>query len=81
VARGDGRLTPGAGRLRWARLAREACQLPPEAAEALRELPVDSGGESSRIYVRQDTSRVCVAQPEGTQQLRHVVRIGEAIPR
>lgn len=79
-ARADGRLTPGAGLLRWARLAQQAWQLPPEAAEALRELSADSGGESSRIYVRQGTSRVCVAQHEGTQQLRHVVRIGEAMP-
>lgn len=78
--RGDGRLTPGAGLLRWAQLAQVAWQLPPEAVECLRALSVDSGGESSRIYIRQGTSRVCVAQHEGTQQLRHVVRIGVAMP-
>ena len=78
--RGDGRLTPGAGLLRWARLALDAWQLAPEAAECLRDLSEAVGGESSRIYIRQGTSRVCVAQHEGTQQLRHVVRIGEEMP-
>ncbi|GAB2674112.1 IclR family transcriptional regulator [Saccharopolyspora gloriosae] len=76
----NGRLTPGAGLLRWAQLAHDAWQLPPEAVECLRALSSESGGESSRIYVRQGLSRLCVAQHEGTQQLRHVVRIGEAMP-
>ncbi|MBL1117873.1 IclR family transcriptional regulator [Streptomyces sp. 110] len=79
-SRGDGRLTPGAGLLRWAALAQDAWRLPPEAVECLRVLSVRSGGESSRIYIRQGGSRVCVAQHEGTQQLRHVVRIGEEMP-
>lgn len=78
--RGDGRLAPGAGMLRWAQLAHDAWQLPPEAVECLRRLSDESGGESSRIYVRQGVSRLCIAQHEGTQQLRHVVRIGEAMP-
>ncbi|MFF7477026.1 IclR family transcriptional regulator C-terminal domain-containing protein [Streptomyces sp. NPDC008092] len=78
--KGDGRLGPGAGLLRWAELARDAWQLPPQAAEYLRALSADSGGESARIYLRQSTTRVCVAQHEGTQPLRHVVRIGEAMP-
>ncbi|WP_406691251.1 IclR family transcriptional regulator [Saccharopolyspora sp. ID03-671] len=78
--RGDGRLAPGAGMLRWAQLAHDAWQLPPEAVECLRRLSTESGGESSRIYVRQGVNRLCVAQHEGTQQLRHVVRIGEAMP-
>lgn len=78
--RTDGRLTPGAGLLRWAQLAHDAWQLPPEAVECLRELSSESGGESSRIYVRQGLARLCVAQHEGTQQLRHVVRIGEVMP-
>ncbi|MGW0791192.1 IclR family transcriptional regulator [Streptomyces sp. NPDC002911] len=79
-SRGDGRLVPGAGLLRWAALAQEAWRLPPEAVSCLREVSVRSGGESSRIYVRQGLGRVCVAQHEGTQQLRHVVRIGEELP-
>ncbi|RKT87384.1 DNA-binding transcriptional regulator, IclR family [Saccharopolyspora antimicrobica] len=78
--RGDGRLAPGAGMLRWAQLAQDAWQLPAEAVECLRNLSEESGGESSRIYIRQGVSRLCVAQHEGTQQLRHVVRIGEAMP-
>ncbi|MFF7656741.1 IclR family transcriptional regulator [Streptomyces sp. NPDC007983] len=78
--RGDGRLVPGAGLLRWATLAQDAWRLPPEAVDCLREVSVRSGGESSRIYVRQGLGRVCVAQHEGTQPLRHVVRIGEEMP-
>ncbi|MDT9697955.1 IclR family transcriptional regulator [Streptomyces sp. P17] len=78
--RGDGRITPGPGLLRWARLAHAAWQLPPEALACLEQLSADSGGESARIYVRQGTSRVCIAQHEGTQQLRHVVRVGEEMP-
>ncbi|MFI2349514.1 IclR family transcriptional regulator [Streptomyces sp. NPDC019443] len=78
--RGDGRVTPGPGLLRWARLAQDAWQLPPQAVECLRRLSVESGGESARIYIRQGTSRVCIAQHEGTQQLRHVVRVGEEMP-
>ncbi|MFF0223375.1 IclR family transcriptional regulator [Streptomyces sp. NPDC004629] len=79
-SRGDGRLAPGAGLLRWAALAQNTWRLPPEAVECLREVSVRSGGESSRIYVRQGLGRVCVAQHEGTQPLRHVVRIGEEMP-
>ncbi len=78
--RGDGRLVPGAGLLRWSALAQDAWRLPPEAVECLREVSVRSAGESARIYVRQGLTRVCVAQHEGTQQLRHVVRVGEAMP-
>ncbi|MFI2412166.1 IclR family transcriptional regulator [Streptomyces sp. NPDC018947] len=79
-SRGDGRLAPGAGLPRWAALAQDAWRLPPEAVECLREVSERSGGESSRIYVRQGLGRVCVAQHEGTQPLRHVVRIGEEMP-
>lgn len=78
--RPDGRVAPGPGLLHWARLAQDAWQMPPEASECLRRLSADSGGESSRIYVRQENARVCVAQHEGTQQLRHVIRVGERLP-
>jgi DNA-binding IclR family transcriptional regulator len=78
--RGDGRLALGTGMLRWAQLAQDAWQMPPEAVERLRALSDESRGESSRIYIRQSSSRVCVAQHEGTQQLRHVVRVGESMP-
>lgn len=77
---GDGRLTPGAGLLRWATLAQDAWRLPPEAVDCLREVSERSDGESSRIYVRQGLTRVCVAQHEGSQPLRHVVRVGEELP-
>ncbi|MFI8527354.1 IclR family transcriptional regulator [Promicromonospora sukumoe] len=78
--RGDGRITAGVGLMRWSRLAQSTWSVPPEATEVLTQLGRDCGGESSRVYVRQGTARVCIAQQEGTQQLRHVVQVGEAMP-
>ncbi|WP_423463874.1 IclR family transcriptional regulator [Promicromonospora sp. MS192] len=78
--RGDGRIVPGVGLMRWSRLAQATWAVPPEAMDVLRQLGVDCGGESSRVYVRQGASRVCIAQQEGTQQLRHVVRVGDGMP-
>lgn len=78
--RGDGRIVPGVGLMRWSRLAQTTWSVPPEAMDVLRQLGLDCGGESSRVYVRQGNSRVCIAQQEGTQQLRHVVRVGDGMP-
>lgn len=36
--------------------------------------------ETVNLYVRQGSARVCVAQAEGPQTLRHVVRVGEEMP-
>lgn len=74
------RISPGAGLLRWAQLARDSWQLPAEAVARLRDLSVRANGESARIYLRHGTTRVCIGQHEGTQPLRHVVRLGEQFP-
>ena len=76
----DGGIGPGAGLLRWAQLAQDSWQLPAEAVERLRELSFRANGESARIYLRHGTTRVCIGQHEGTQPLRHVVRLGEQLP-
>ncbi|QIZ39070.1 IclR family transcriptional regulator [Saccharopolyspora sp. ASAGF58] len=78
--RPDGLLAPGPGLLRWAHLAREAWKPPEEALTCLKELSDSSGGETVNIYVRTHTTRICIAQHEGTQNLRHVVRVGDTLP-
>lgn len=77
--RPDGQLTVGAGLLRWARLARAAWELPEAVREIMRSLALECG-ETVNLYVRQDLVRVCVAQAEGPQTLRHVVRAGDELP-
>jgi DNA-binding IclR family transcriptional regulator len=77
--RADGQLAVGPGLLRWARLARDAWQLPEPALEVMRGLSTETG-ETVNVFVRQGLGRVCVAQQEGTQALRHVVRLGDELP-
>ncbi|MFJ8002446.1 IclR family transcriptional regulator [Streptomyces sp. NPDC096310] len=79
-SRGDGRLVPGTGLLRWAELAGRTWRLPEEALRRLAALSEASGGETASVYVRQQNTRVCVARHEGTLTLRHVVRIGAEMP-
>ncbi|AUS77342.1 transcriptional regulator [Actinoalloteichus sp. AHMU CJ021] len=77
--RPDGQITVGAGLLRWARLARAAWELPEPVMQAMRRL-ADECGETTSFYVRQGPHRMCVAQQEGPQTLRQVVRIGDRLP-
>ncbi|MFF0223378.1 IclR family transcriptional regulator [Streptomyces sp. NPDC004629] len=78
--RGDGRTMPGPTLLRWARQAQAVWRLPPEAVQAIEDLSLASGGEAIHLYVRQQQARMCIARHEGTRSLRHVVRVGEAMP-
>lgn len=77
--RPDGQVAVGAGLLRWARLARAAWELPFEVRAVLEALAA-ANRETVNLYVRQGFARVCVAQAEGPQTLRHVVRVGEEMP-
>lgn len=77
--RPDGQVTVGAGLLRWARLARAGWELPESVREVMSDL-ADRCGETVNLYVRQGSVRVCVAQAEGPQTLRHVVRTGDELP-
>ncbi|WP_055494120.1 IclR family transcriptional regulator [Streptomyces sp. TP-A0356] len=74
-----GRYIAGPALLRWSRLAEQAWRLPPAAATVLRELAAEHK-ETVHLYVRRDTQRVCIAQQEGPQTLRHVVRVGDELP-
>lgn len=64
---------------RWAHLARATWELPPETKELMREL-ARRERETVNLYVLRDIWRVCVAQQESPQSLRHVVQVGDELP-
>ncbi|RCV52930.1 hypothetical protein DEF24_21260, partial [Marinitenerispora sediminis] len=78
-SRPDGRIGVGPGLLRWAGLARTAWQVPDEVRQIMRELVAETA-ETANLYVRSDVARVCVAQEEGPQNLRHVLNVGDELP-
>ncbi|GGN12295.1 DNA-binding IclR family transcriptional regulator [Actinoplanes campanulatus] len=69
----------GPGLWRWAHLARKSWELPPETRTGMRELAARQR-ETVNLYVTRDIYRVCVAQQESPQPLRHVVRVGDELP-
>jgi DNA-binding IclR family transcriptional regulator len=64
---------------RWAHLARATWELPPETKELMRGL-AQVQRETVNLYVLRDIWRVCVAQQESPQPLRHVVQVGDELP-
>ncbi|MDI5975059.1 IclR family transcriptional regulator [Amycolatopsis magusensis] len=64
---------------RWAHLARSSWELPPETKELMRGL-AQRQRETVNLYVVRDIYRVCVAQQESPQPLRHVVHVGDELP-
>ncbi|MCO8276149.1 IclR family transcriptional regulator [Actinoplanes sp. TRM 88003] len=69
----------GPGLWRWAHLARRSWELPPETQRLMRELAARER-ETVNLYVVRDTVRVCIAQQESPQPLRHVVQVGDELP-
>jgi DNA-binding IclR family transcriptional regulator len=69
----------GPGLWRWAHLARRSWELPPETQRLMRELALRQR-ETVNLYVARDIYRVCIAQQESPQPLRHVVHIGDELP-
>ena len=69
----------GPGLWRWAHLARRTWELPAETKQLMRDLG-DRRRETVNLYVLRDVYRVCVAQQESPQPLRHVVRVGDELP-
>jgi DNA-binding IclR family transcriptional regulator len=69
----------GPGLWRWAHLARRGWELPPETQRLMRELALRER-ETVNVYVARDIVRVCIAQQESPQPLRHVVRVGDELP-
>jgi DNA-binding IclR family transcriptional regulator len=74
-----GGITAGPGLWRWAYLAHRSWELPVEVRQLMREL-ADATRETVNLYVRRDVQRVCLAQQQGTQSLRHVVQVGDELP-
>jgi DNA-binding IclR family transcriptional regulator len=64
---------------RWAHLARRSWELPPETQQMMRDLAMEQR-ETVNLYLLRDISRVCVAQQESPQPLRHVVHVGDELP-
>jgi DNA-binding IclR family transcriptional regulator len=69
----------GPGLWRWAHLARRSWELPPETQRFMRDLAARQR-ETVNVYVARDIYRVCIAQQESPQPLRHVVHIGDELP-
>ncbi|MEV0646315.1 IclR family transcriptional regulator [Phytomonospora sp. NPDC050363] len=69
----------GPGLWRWAHLVRHSWELPPETRRMMREL-ASRRRETVNLYVARDIVRVCIAQQESPQPLRHVVHIGDELP-
>ncbi len=69
----------GPGLWRWAHLARRSWELPPETQQMMRNLAAEQR-ETVNLYVLRDIWRVCVAQQESPQPLRHVVHVGDELP-
>ena len=69
----------GPGLWRWAHLARRSWELPPETQRSMRELAAHHR-ETVNMYVARDIHRVCIAQQESPQPLRHVVHVGDELP-
>jgi DNA-binding IclR family transcriptional regulator len=69
----------GPGLWRWAHLAQRSWELPPETQRGMRDLAARQR-ETVNVYVVRDIYRVCIAQQESPQPLRHVVHVGDELP-
>jgi DNA-binding IclR family transcriptional regulator len=75
----DGRLTVGPALLGLVRLVGEAWQVHP-AVDSIMEAVARHSRETTNLYTLNGYSRICVAQHQGPQTIRHFVRIGDALP-
>lgn len=71
----DSTYSLGAGFLRWVDLAQSLWTVSADARRIMARL-VDECGETVNIYIRQNSSRVSIAQVEGTTTVRSVVTTG-----
>jgi DNA-binding IclR family transcriptional regulator len=69
----------GPGLWRWAHLAHRSWEVPLETRQLMRDLAT-THRETVNLYMTRDINRVCVAQEESPQALRHVVRVGDELP-
>lgn len=71
--------SPGIGFIRWAQVAGHRWGVPTAVTDLMRDA-VSQHGESATLYVRFRDARVPIAHIPGTQSLRHVITVGEAMP-
>src|ERR1700754_1135993 len=71
----DGRYTVGATLLGWVRMSAALWRVDEQTTDVMRAL-VRRHGETVNVYVRQDLTRVSIAQQEGTATVRNVVEVG-----
>ncbi|WP_329126371.1 IclR family transcriptional regulator [Streptomyces sp. NBC_01465] len=71
--------TAGPGLWRWAHLAHTSWELPRETRKLMREL-AEEQRETVNLFMLRGEHRVCVAQQESPQALRHVVGVGDELP-
>ncbi|WP_099038249.1 IclR family transcriptional regulator [Mycobacterium neglectum] len=77
--RADNTYTLGAGMLRWVRMAGALWEVNEQTVASMRRL-VDACGETVNIYVRQDATRMSIAQQQGVHTVRNVVEVGTPMP-
>lgn len=77
--RADGTYTLGAGMLRWVRMSASLWEVNEQTREQMRRL-VDELGETVNVYVRQDETRMSIAQEEGVHTVRNVIDVGSPMP-
>ena len=77
--RSDSTYTLGAGTLRWVRMAATLWEVNEPTTASMRRL-VDTCGETVNIYIRQVTTRMSIAQEQGTHTVRNVVDVGAPLP-
>ena len=75
----DSGFMAGPGLWRWAHLARNAWELPPEFRRMMTDMAREHQ-ETVNLYVRHDIHRLCIAQAESPRSLRHVVNVGDELP-
>lgn len=75
----DGRSALGFRLLQWIDATRRAWHLPADIVHVMRSL-ADLSGETVNLYLRSGSSRICIAQEQGPQLLRHVVPVGGVLP-
>lgn len=75
----DSGFMAGPGLWRWAHLARNAWELPPEFRRMMTDMAREHQ-ETVNLYIRRDIHRLCIAQAESPRALRHVVNVGDEFP-
>lgn len=78
-ALGGGQYVPGPALLRWARIANETWMFPPVFKDILFELS-QVARETVNVYIRKGIKRICIAQAQAPQSLRHVIKVGDELP-